>query len=113
MIQNAMPVLFRAESCRVPTEIVNSHSPVRDRLISPQPNLPFLRLRRKTTLPGFSRLFFHDHEGLAALYTPGQIMAEGDAGRNEGGRARLALLRHQHVEKTGIVIERDEIQIRV
>ena len=113
MVQDAVPVLFRSESRRVPAEVIHSHGAVRDGLIGPEPHLPFLGLRRKSFLARLSRLLFHDHEGLATLHAAREVMSQGDGGRNEGGRSHPALLRHQHVEKAGVVVEGCEIQLLV
>ena len=47
VIQNSVPILFRAEIRRVPSKIIHAHRAVRDRLKRPQSQLARVRLRNR------------------------------------------------------------------
>ena len=115
MVEDAVPIFFCAEGCSVPAEVVDSHRAVSDRLVGPEPDLPFFRLGRKSALPGFSRLLFHDHEGLAALDTAGKVVLQGDGRVDEvpGNIGRFRLLVEQHFKKARIVVQGGKIEILV
>ena len=109
-----MPVLFGSECGRVPTEIVDAHRTMGNRLVCPEPDLSFVGLRRKCRLPRLPRLLFHDHERFA-LQAASKIVTESNR-RSDSlpwNRGRLRLLLQIHLEKTGIVIEGNKVEIGV
>src|SRR5450432_703584 len=113
MVQDAMPIFLGAEVRSVPAEVVDSHRAVRNRLISPEPDLAFFGLGRESALPRLARLLFHDHEGLATLHAAREVVSKGDSGCEDLWRRRLTLLGQDHVKETWIVVESGEIQFFV
>ena len=115
VVQNAVPVFLRPRGCGIPPEVVHSHGSMSDRLVSPKPQLPFFGLRGKCVLACFSRLLFHDHERLSVFQTPPKIVTHRHHREDRFPIAafRIGLSLHEHLEKTGIVIEGNEIKLRV
>ncbi len=87
---------------------------MRDCLITPEPHLSLIRLRREGALSGFAGLLLHDQEWLAKNAT-GEIVLHSDRGWNciAQERARSPLLMEEHVDKTRVVVEGNKIKLGV